>query len=122
MPATRLSDGTMRWMMLLTILLDPEPPALVCLDEPDLGLHPDMMPALADLLLEASERVQLVVTTHSDGLVDAFRERPEYIVVCEKQDGATTLRRLEPEALKEWLKSYSLGELWNSGQIGGRRF
>jgi len=121
-PATRLSDGTMRWLTLLAILLDPEPPKVVCLDEPDLGLHPDMMPALADLLTEASERMQVIITTHSDALVDAFSDRPECIVVCEKEMGRTTLKRLDADALKVWLKDYSLGELWTSGQIGGRRF
>ncbi len=121
-PATRLSDGTMRWLTLLAILLDPEPPKVVCLDEPDLGLHPDMMPALADLLTEASERMQVIVTTHSDGLVDAFTDRPECVVICEKEDGKTTLKRLDAEALNVWLRDYSLGELWTSGQIGGRRF
>lgn len=121
-PATRLSDGTMRWLVLLAILLDPEPPSVVCLDEPDLGLHPDIIPVLADLLEEASQRMQIIVTTHSDGLVDSFSDRPESIVVCEKQDGATTLRRLQRTELKTWLEKYSLGELWNSGQIGGRRF
>jgi predicted ATPase len=121
-PATRLSDGTMRWLALLAILLDPAPPKVVCLDEPELGLHPDIVPALADLLVEASQRMQVIVTTHSDALVDAFSDRPECILVCEKEQGATTLKRLEPSELKVWLDRYSLGELWNSGQIGGRRF
>ncbi|MCG3125673.1 MAG: hypothetical protein CHACPFDD_00498 [Phycisphaerae bacterium] len=121
-PATRLSDGTMRWLTLLAILLDPTPPKVVCLDEPDLGLHPDIIPALADLLLEASERMQVVVTTHSDELVDALSARPECIVVCERVDGATVTRRLNPGELKTRLEKYSLGELWNSGEIGGRRF
>lgn len=122
MPATRLSDGTMRWLTLLAILLDPQPPTVVCLDEPDLGLHPDIIPTLADLLVEASERMQVIVTTHSDALVDAFSDRPETIVVCEKEAGVTTLKRLDADRLKAWLKDYSLGELWTSGQIGGRRF
>lgn len=121
-PATRLSDGTMRWLALLAILLDPEPAKVVCLDEPDLGLHPDIIPALADLLEEASQHMQIVVTTHSDELVDSLSDRPESVVVCEKEDGQTTLRRLRKAELKTWLEKYSLGELWNSGQIGGRPF
>ena len=120
-PATRLSDGTMRWLALLAILLDPEPPKVVCLDEPDLGLHPDIIPALADLLEDASQRMQVIVTTHSDELVDSLTDRPDSIVVCEKHEGTTTLQRLQPTELATWLKGYSLGELWNSGQIGGRR-
>lgn len=121
-PATRLSDGTMRWLALLAILLDPAPPKVVCLDEPELGLHPDIIPGLADLLVEASKRMQVIVTTHSDLLVDAFSDRSECVVVCEKEQGATTLKRLEPAELRTWLEKYSLGELWSSGQIGGRRF
>jgi len=122
MPATRLSDGTMRWLTLLAVLLDPSPPKLVCLDEPDLGLHPDILPTLADLLVAASERMQVVITTHSDTLVDALSDRPESIVICEKDQGATSLKRLARDDLRVWLKKYSLGELWTSGQIGGRRF
>lgn len=120
-PATRLSDGTMRWLTLLAVLLDPEPAKVVCLDEPDLGLHPDIIPVLGDLIQEASERMQVIVTTHSDELVDALSERPDSVVVCEKLQGATNLKRLQTSELGKWLDEYSLGELWNSGQIGGRR-
>ena len=76
-PATRLSDGTLRYLCLLAILCNPNLPALVCLEEPELGLHPDILPGLADLLREASERCQLIVTTHSDTLVDALTTRPK---------------------------------------------
>ena len=68
-PATRLSDGTMRWLCLLAVLCHPEPPPLVCLEEPEMGLHPDAVRVLAELLVEASERMQLIVTTHSSELV-----------------------------------------------------
>ena len=122
MPATRLSDGTMRWLTLLAVLLDPDPPKVVCFDEPDLGLHPDIIPALTDLLLEASTRMQVVCTTHSDEFVDSLSDHPETVVVCEKNEGATSFRRLQEGELKAWLEKYSLGELWNSGQLGGRRF
>lgn len=121
-PATRLSDGTMRWLALIAVLLHPTPPPLVCIEEPELGLHPDLMPALARLLKQASERMQLVITTHSDGLVDAFTDTPEAVLVCERTDGSTTLRRLEKEPLAEWLKMYSLGELWSKGELGGTRW
>ncbi|WP_438022675.1 AAA family ATPase [Sorangium sp. So ce233] len=92
--ATRLSDGTLRWLALLAILLDPASPPLVCIEEPELGLHPDLMPTLARLLVGASERTQLVVTTHSDVLVDALSDRPEAVIVCERHEGRTTMRRL----------------------------
>ena len=121
-PATRLSDGTLRYLCLLAILCDPEPPPLICIEEPELGLHPDILPKLADLLVLASERTQLIVTTHSDILVDSMTERPEVIVVCEKHEGATTMHRLKKDELKSWLEKYRLGQLWTRGQIGGTRW
>ena len=93
-PATRLSDGTLRYLCLLAILCHSTLPSLVCLEEPELGLHPDILPGLADLLQEASERCQLIVTTHSDTLVNALTDTPESIVVCEKENGQTRLKRL----------------------------
>lgn len=121
-PATRLSDGTLRYLCLLSILCHPSPPELVCIEEPELGLHPDILPLIADLLLDASHRMQLIVTTHSDILVDALTSTPEAILVCDKQDGATRMRRLEAESLTEWLKRYPLGELWRKGELGGNRW
>lgn len=94
-PANRLSDGTVRYLCLLAILCDPQPPPLVCIEEPELGLHPDLIPQIADLLVEASQRMQLIVTTHSDILIDALSDRPESVVICEKHDGQTTMRRLD---------------------------
>ena len=88
----------------------------------ELGLHPDILPAIAELLKEASERTQLIVTTHSDALVSSLSDTPESILVCERDDEGTHLRRLETEALKEWLEKYSLGELWRMGEIGGNRW
>ncbi len=121
-PATRISDGTLRYLCLLAILYHPTPPPLVCIEEPELGLHPDILPSLAELLREASERCQLVVTTHSDVLVDALTETPESIIICEKEKGRTTLRRLDKDDIAPWLKSYRLGELWSSGELGGNRW
>jgi predicted ATPase len=121
-PSTRLSDGTLRYLCLLAILCHPEPPPLVCIKEPEIGLHPDMMSTLAKLMIKASERCQLIVTTHSDILVDHLTETPESIIVCEKHNGCTEMQRLDQNKLKEWLKKYSLGELWISGEIGGNRW
>lgn len=122
MPAARLSDGTLRWLSLLAILLNPNPQRLVAIEEPEMGLHPDLLPLLAQLLREASQRMQLVVTTHSDALVDALSDTPESVLVCEKHEGSTTMRRLDPKALSEWLKEYTLGQLWRRGEIGGNRW
>ena len=102
-PATRLSDGTLRYLCLLAVLCDPDPPPLVCIEEPELGLHPDILPDLAALLRDASERCQLLVTTHSDTLVDGLTETPESVVVCEKHDGRTRMKRLNGDGLSEWL-------------------
>jgi predicted ATPase len=121
-PATRLSDGTLRYLALLTILCHPKPPALVCIEEPELGLHPDILPHMASLLQDAATRMQLVVTTHSDILVDALSETPEAVLVCEKHEGATTIRRLDAQELGPWLEKYRLGELWTRGEIGGTRW
>ena len=121
-PATRLSDGTLRYLCLLSILLHPEPPPVVVIEEPELGLHPDILPTLADLLVSASERSQLIVTTHSDVIVDALADSPESVVVCDKQDGQTEMRRLDKADLAKWLKDYTLGNLWSSGQLGGNRW
>ena len=118
-PATRLSDGTLRYLCLLAVLCHPEPPPLICIEEPELGLHPDILPTVSKLLLEASERSQLIVTTHSDMLVDALTNEWWSIVVCEKRDGQTVMRRLDEEKMAAWLENYRLGELWSSGEIGG---
>ena len=121
-PATRLSDGTLRYLCLLAILCDPTPPPLICIEEPELGLHPDLLPKIADLLVEASERTQLIVTTHSETLVDAMTEHPEAVVICEKHNGQTQMKRLSAEDLSVWLEKYRLGDLWISGQLGGTRW
>lgn len=121
-PATRLSDGTLRYLCLLAILCHPNPPPLVCIEEPELGLHPDVLPTLAELLKEASERCQLIVTTHSDVLVDAMSDQPESVLVAEKSATGTSLTRLDAENLKPWLEKYRLGQLWTRGEIGGTRW
>jgi predicted ATPase len=121
-PATRLSDGTLRFLCLLVILCHPAPPPLICIEEPELGLHPDILPSIAKLLLDASKRTQLIITTHSDIIVDELTETPESVIICEKENGSTSMERLDAESLKIWLRKYSLGELWRSGEIGGNRW
>lgn len=120
-PATRMSDGLLHYLCLLSILCHPTPPPFIGLEEPEIGLHPDVMIELAELLVEASQRTQIVVTTHSDALVSALSEVPESILICERGANGTQLRRLEAEPLREWLEKYSLGELWRMGEIGGVR-
>ena len=121
-PASRLSDGTLRYMALGAILLDPDPPPLVVIEEPELGLHPDVILGVGELLAEASMRTQLVVTTHSRVLINALDEHSSSVVVCGKRDGQTEMKRLDPERLEEWLEQYSLGYLWSIGELGGNRW
>ena len=121
-PATRLSDGSLRYLCLLAVLCHPDPPPVIGIEEPEMGLHPDVIPELADLLVKASLRSQIFVTTHSDILVDALTDTPESVIVCEKSEEGTQLRRLEAGALKSWLEEYRLGELWTQGEIGGNRW
>ena len=120
--ASRLSDGTLRFLCLASILCHPSPPPLICLEEPEIGMHPDILPTVAEMLIEASGRAQIIVTTHSDILVDALTHVSEAVLVCEKESNSTTVRRLDQDALRKWLKEYSLGDLWRSGQLGGNRW
>jgi len=118
-PASRLSDGTLRYMMLASILLDPDPPPLVVIEEPELGLHPGVILGIGEMLIQASERTQLVVTTHSRVLIDALHDYPTSVVVCDKYDGESDFERLDTKWLQKWLEKYSLGKLWSAGDLGG---
>lgn len=117
-PATRLSDGTLRFIALLVTLLSDPPPPLVCLEEPELGLHPDALSLIAELLIEASQRTQLIVTTHSDVLLSSLVGHEESVLVCDHV-GGTQVRRLQADDLSDWLQNYRLGELWRIGHLGG---
>lgn len=119
-PASRLSDGTLRYLFLMALLLDPTPPPVICIEEPEIGLHPDILPTIAEMLIEASQRTQLVVTTHSHALISTLM--PESVLVCEQDEMGSHLRRLDSEKLKKWLENYTLGDLWRMGEIGGNRW
>jgi len=121
-PARRLSDGTLRYLCLVAILVDPTPPPLVAIEEPELGLHPDILPTIRDLLVDASTRCQLVVSTHSTQFVDAMTEQADSVLVCEKDDGGTCMTRLSQEEIDRWREQGSLGSLWMSGHLGGTRW
>jgi predicted ATPase len=121
-PAPRLSDGTLRYLCLLAVLCHPDPPPLVCIEEPELGLHPDVLPALAELLVDASARTQLIVTTHSSALVSALSDNAESVVVCGRDTDGSHFRRVAVQEIKTLLKQYTLGELWRMGEIGGNRW
>jgi len=115
----QLSDGTLRFMALATLLLQPADwlPSLIVIDEPELGLHPVALATLAEMLREAAQDTQLLVATQSAALVDFFE--PAEIIVAERENGASVFRRLDEAKLKEWLDDYSLGDLWRRNLIAG---
>ena len=116
--ASMLSDSTLRFLCLATVLLQPDPPAVVLIDEPELGLHPYAITQLAELLEAASQRCQIIVSTQSVTLLD--RLRVEDVVIAERVDGATKLARLDLSQLSSWLEDYSVGDLWMKNLIGAR--
>lgn len=121
-PAVRLSDGALRYLYLLTILYGPDVGTIDCIEEPELGLHPDIVATLGKHLRQASERKQLIVTTHSDTIVDSLSDVPEAVITFENDGSGTRMLRLDAADLQKWLSEYRLGELWTSGQIGGTRW
>jgi predicted ATPase len=116
--ASSLSDGTLRFICLATLLLQPRLPNLILIDEPELGLHPAAIQLLAALLKSAARRTQVIVATQSVTLVNQLT--PEDVWVCDRVDGATVFRHLRDEPLDTWLENYSLGELWEKNSFGGR--
>ncbi|MEC3981073.1 AAA family ATPase [Amycolatopsis sp. H20-H5] len=116
--ANQLSDGTLRFVCLATLLLQPALPTLVVLDEPELGLHPFAIVQLADMLRQASARSQVLIATQSVTLMNQFEV--EDLVIVERAAGASVFTRPDPERLKNWLDEYSLGELWEKNLIGGQ--
>jgi len=116
--ANLLSDGTLKFLCLVAILKSPDPPPLICIDEPELGLHPDWIEIVAELMQSAAARTQLIVATHSPQIVAKLD--PEQVIVTEKENGETHLRRLERRELGKWLNEFNLSDLWLAGQFGGR--
>jgi len=116
--ANFLSDGTLKLLCLVAILKSPDPPPLICIDEPEIGLHPDWIEIVAEMMQSAAGRTQLIVATHSPQIVAKLD--PEQVIVTEKENGETHLRRLERHELEKWLKEFNLSELWLAGHFGGR--
>jgi predicted ATPase len=115
----QLSDGTLRTMALITLLLQPEEdlPSLIVLDEPELGLHPYAISLIAALIRSASVYTQVILATQSTNLLDHFE--PEDIIIVEQQQGVSLFKRLESDKLTAWLEDYALSELWEKNVIGG---
>lgn len=117
--ARQLSDGTLRFIALATLLLQPAElqPDTILIDEPELGLHPYALAVVASLLQQAAETRQLIIATQSVELVNEMR--PEDVVVVNRDDGASNFKRLDEQELADWLKDYGLGELWERNILGG---
>lgn len=115
--AAELSDGTLRFLFLLTVLASPSPAPIIAIDEPETGLHPSMLPLVAEYAVDASTRSQVILTTHSPQFLDAFLVTRPTTTVAKWQDGETTLKTVQGEDLDYWLKEYSLGALFKSGEL-----
>jgi predicted ATPase len=118
--AGSFSDGTLRFIALATLFLQPKEflPSVILVDEPELGLHPYAIEMLASLIRQASTSTQVIVSTQSSLLLDHFD--PEDVLVANRVDGGTQIARLEPSRLREWLEDYSLGQLWEKNELTGR--
>ncbi len=116
--ANQFSDGSLRFICMAALLLQPKLPKVILIDEPELGIHPSAITILAGLLRKASKRSQVVVSTQSVSLVNEFE--PEDIIIVENENAETVFKRLNPENLETWLDAYSLGELWDKNVIGGK--
>ncbi|RYH44060.1 MAG: chromosome segregation protein SMC [Alcaligenaceae bacterium] len=118
--ASSLSDGTLRFIALATLFLQPESyrPSVILVDEPELGLHPFALAMLASLVKQSATTTQVILSTQSPLLLDHFD--PADVLVADRIDGGTTLCRLDVEKLESWLEDYSLGQLWEKNELGGR--
>lgn len=112
-----LSDGTIRFLFLMTVLCNPEPAPLIAIDEPETGLHPSMFPIIAEYAAEASKRTQVIFSTHSPQFLDAFSDFDVTTTVTAWKDGETKIKNLDGDTLKKWLEHYSLGTLFLSGDL-----
>ena len=112
-----LSDGTIRFICLATALLQPDPPATIVIDEPELGLHPYAISILADLISSAAKKTQIIISTQSATLLDYFS--PENIVTVNRKGGASRFERLDAKGLSDWLDEYTIGELWQKNVVQG---
>ena len=115
--AAELSDGTLRFLFLLTLLASPSPAPVIAIDEPETGLHPSMLPLVAEYAVDASTRSQVILTTHSPQLLDAFRTTKPTTTIAKWENGETKLQTLQGEELDYWLKEFSLGDLFKSGEL-----
>lgn len=121
-PAKRLSDGTLRFLALAAILLQPDPPSLICVEEPELGMHPDMIRMVAMMIVQASTKTQLIITTHSEHLLSALQDDFDALFAFDTGLAGSIVRRFSREEYEDWRDEHTLGELWTSGELGGNRW
>lgn len=112
------SDGTLRMLCLITLFLQPNPPQVIIIDEPELGLHPQAIQLLASIIESVSDRIQIIIATQSVTLINQFL--PENIIIADRIDNETVLKNLNDQELGAWLENYTIGELWEKNVIGGR--
>jgi predicted ATPase len=113
-----LSEGTLRFLWLVTLLSSPDLTAVTLIDEPEVSLHPELLQLLVHVMREASQRTQLIVATHSDRLI-RFLE-PKEVLICDAEDGLTTMTWADSLNLDKWLEDYSLDQVWAMNLMGGR--
>lgn len=121
-PAQRLSDGTLRFLALAAILLQSSPPPLICLEEPELGMHPDMIRIVGKMIIDASEKTQIIVSTHSDILISSLQYNFDKLFAFDSGSEGTQIRSFSRSEYESWSFSNDLGDLWTSGELGGNRW
>jgi predicted ATPase len=117
---SQLSDGSIRFICLVTALLQPKPPSTIIIDEPELGLHPYAITLLGGLLRSASTRMQVIVSTQSVELLNEFQI--ENLIIVERENGESIFKRVAEDKYNQWLEQYTLGELWEKNIFGGRPY
>ncbi|WP_166961503.1 AAA family ATPase [Yeosuana marina] len=115
-----LSDGTLRFICLAVLLMQPNPPTTIIIDEPELGLHPVAINKLAALIRKASEKTQIIISTQSINLIDNFQ--PEDIIVTDRENNTSVFKRLKSEDLNTWLEDFTLGDLWGQNKFGAQPY
>ena len=115
----QLSEGTLRFLWLVSLLQSPDLTTITMVDEPEVSLHPEMLAILADLMREASSRTQIIIATHSDRLI-RFLDPKEVVIMDLDEGGGASMRWADSLDLEEWLDEYGLDEVWRMGRLGGR--
>lgn len=122
LPAQRLSDGTLRFLALAAVLFQPAPPPLICLEEPELGMHPDMIRMVAKMITDAASRTQLIVSTHSEQLLSSLQDDFDALFAFDAGVNGSVVRRFSQSDYSAWREEHTLGQLWTSGELGGNRW